>query len=201
VKPETRNLKLLLNTSYFTIPLVVVIAGPFLLWPDFTWSQGSEEEIETLEVIEIPGTAVNLEERQLIFPKPDPNDFLPSPASDVLRISAEFSMNHNIETTSVALDPIGKERGITTPVKKLKVEKPPFPPIANELNWKGTVVLRLTIDPDGRVSSAEIHTSSGHAILDNIALDTARKWLFEPKKNGEFPVTAKINFPVDFIYH
>lgn len=168
------------------------------LWPDFTWCQGSEEEIETLEVIEIPGTAVIIEERQLIFPNPSINDFPPPPASDALFISAEFPINHNFKTTSVALDPIGKQRGIKSKSIPVKIDRPPYPRIAKEQGWQGTVKLTLTIGPDGKVSSATIHTSSGFPILDRIAIDATDDWLFQPEKDGEFPVATKVNVPVKF---
>ncbi|UCE64321.1 MAG: energy transducer TonB, partial [Nitrospirota bacterium] len=159
------------------------------------------EEIETLEVIEIPGTAVILEERQLIFPKPDINEFPATSAFDALRISAEFPLNHNFKTNLVALDPIGKQRGIRSNPIPVKIDRPPYPRIAKEQGWQGTVKLTLTIGPDGKISSATVLTSSGFPILDQIALDATEDWLFQPQKDGEFPVATKVNVPVKFNLH
>jgi len=110
-------------------------------------------------------------------------------------------MNHNLETTSVALDPIGKQRGIRSNPIPVKIDRPPYPRIAKEQGWQGTVKLTLTIGPDGKVSSAKIHTSSGFPILDRIALEATDDWLFQPEKDGEFPVSTKVNVPVKFNLH
>ena len=190
MKLETRNLK-----------LFFFIASCLFLGASVSWSQNTEEEIETLEVIEIPGTAVILEERQFIFPNPDLNEFPPTSASDALRISAEIPINHNFRTTSVALDPIGKQRGIKSNPIPVNINRPPYPRIAKEQGWQGTVILTLTIGPEGKVSSATVHTSSGFPILDQMALDATDDWLFHPQKDGEFPVATRVNVPIKFNLH
>ena len=38
----------------------------------------------------------------------------------------------------------------------------------------------MTIDPQGSVVDAQILASSGHAILDQAALTSARRWRFSP---------------------
>jgi len=190
VKLETRNLK-----------LFFILASCLFFGANLSWSQTTKEEIETLDVIEIPGTAVILEERQLIFPKPDMNNFPPTSAFDALRISAEIPLNHNFKTTSVALDPIGKQRGIKSHPIPININRPPYPRIAKEQGWQGTVKLTLTIGPDGKVSSATVHTSSGFPILDKMALDATDDWVFQPQKDGEFPVATKVNVPVKFNLH
>ncbi len=201
MKPEIRNLKLFTSEPSLIISILLVIATSLFFGAKFSWSQNQEEEIETLEVIEIPGTAVTLEERQLLFPKPDIKDFPPISPSEDLRISADIQLNHNFTTTSVALDPIGKQRGITSNPIPVKINRPPYPRIAKEQGWQGTVKLTLTIGPDGKISSATVHTSSGFPFLDQIALDATEDWLFQPQKDGEFPVATKVNVPVKFNLH
>src|SRR5687768_15842604 len=48
---------------------------------------------------------------------------------------------------------------------------PPYPVIARRVGWEGTVMLRLTVTPQGRVSRADVVTSSGHVELDRTAQD------------------------------
>lgn len=43
---------------------------------------------------------------------------------------------------------------------------PPYPVIARRVGWEGTVMLRLTVSPQGRVSRADVVTSSGHMELE-----------------------------------
>lgn len=195
-------MKLSFGNGPLTIISALLLGGGLLLRASITWPESLENgEIETLEVIEIPGTAVNLEERQFVFPKPELHNFQEIPSTAVPLISAEFNINHNLETASVAVDPIGKKRGIISKPQPLKIGRPPYPRIAREQGWEGTVILTLTIGPDGRVSSAKLQTSSGYPILDTIALEAAHDWFFQPQKDGEFPVGSKVNVPVRFNLH
>jgi len=50
---------------------------------------------------------------------------------------------------------------------------PPYPPIARRLGAEGKVTLRLTVSVEGRVSRAEVVTSSGRDDLDQ----TAQQWI------------------------
>jgi periplasmic protein TonB len=50
---------------------------------------------------------------------------------------------------------------------------PPYPPIARRIGAEGKVTLRLTVSAEGRVSHAEIVTSSGRDDLDQ----TAQQWI------------------------
>jgi TonB family protein len=190
-----------MKQKILNLKLLLLITGSLLIGADLSWAQGSEEEIDTLEVIEIPGTAVILEDRQLTFPEPNFFDFPPFPISETLRISAEFNLNHNFNMTSVVLDPIGQRRSIKSKPIPMKINRPPYPRIAKEQGWEGTVKLILTIGSDGKVSSATIHSSSGFPLLDQIALDATKDWLFEPEKDGEFPVETKVNVPIQFSLH
>ena len=54
--------------------------------------------------------------------------------------------------------------------------KPPYPSIARENNWTGDVVLEITIRADGR-AELSMRRGSGHAVLDQLALDTYQQAL------------------------
>lgn len=49
-----------------------------------------------------------------------------------------------------------------------------YPPPAVSQGLEGEVVLLLTLDTAGRIRALEIAKSSGHALLDQAALDAAR---------------------------
>ncbi|RYH31851.1 MAG: TonB family protein, partial [Alcaligenaceae bacterium] len=62
---------------------------------------------------------------------------------------------------------------------------PVYPPEARRAGQQGKVVVRAFIGLNGTVSQAEIHTSSGHQILDDAAREAILSWSFIPaKRNG-----------------
>lgn len=64
--------------------------------------------------------------------------------------------------------------------------KPPYPRLAEQRGWEGTVQLKVVISPEGRVSNASIQLSSGYRVLDRSALQHIRKSRFRPaRKNGK----------------
>lgn len=75
----------------------------------------------------------------------------------------------------------------------------PYPPASQRLGETGTVLVRVVIGPDGRVTSASIARSSGFARLDDAALKRAlAKWRFVPAMDNGMPVEATRDVPVIF---
>jgi protein TonB len=60
------------------------------------------------------------------------------------------------------------------------VDMPPLPAswLQRTMFASGRVVLRLTVDSEGRVGQATVNQSSGNAGLDDRALRTAERWRF-----------------------
>jgi len=50
-----------------------------------------------------------------------------------------------------------------------------YPPLARRAGWEGTVLLSVTLDPDGVLAAVRVERSSGHQILDRAAADTLRR--------------------------
>jgi len=79
---------------------------------------------------------------------------------------------------------------------------PPYPVIARRVGWEGTVMLRLTVSPQGRVTNADVVTSSGHVELDRTAQDwVVAHWTYRPAiKDGsaiEAQVLTRVLFSLD----
>ena len=68
--------------------------------------------------------------------------------------------------------PRGRLRPLVQPIR--------YPESARRAGIQGRVRVAMTIDPQGSVVHAEILASSGHAILDQAALASARRWRFAP---------------------
>jgi len=157
-----------------------------------------EEEIETLDVIEITGSIVNERPRALNFPAPKIQAFMPlDPTKNLSGPKLELTKSIPFHA-QILLDQTAKTRKLHTPVKPLKTERPPYPRRAREQGWHGRVIVRLEILPNGRVQSGTIHQSSGHQLLDDNALKAATQWTFEPAKNGGVPVATTVNIPIQF---
>ena len=50
-----------------------------------------------------------------------------------------------------------------------------YPRVALDNSWEGKAIIHLVIGANGMISSISIKTSSGHEVLDEVALDTLRK--------------------------
>lgn len=77
--------------------------------------------------------------------------------------------------------------------------QPPYPASAQRLEQEGVVILRVLVGSDGRVTRAEIRSSSGHASLDESAIRHAlRAWRFVPATRDGAAVEAWRDIPVRF---
>jgi protein TonB len=77
--------------------------------------------------------------------------------------------------------------------KPIQTVKATYPPMALRMGMESDVTLKIEVDPDGRVTNAEI-TKSGGAGFDDEALKAVKQSRFEPaQKDGQ-------NVPAEFIY-
>jgi len=76
---------------------------------------------------------------------------------------------------------------------------PAYPALALRQQITGRVVLRVRVDVDGTVMAASVMRSSGHAILDEAALEGVRQWRFQPAR-GQLGVAIEkeIAVPIAF---
>lgn len=63
---------------------------------------------------------------------------------------------------------------------------------------EGDVLLRIHITSAGTVDSVELERSSGHAVLDSIALRGALQLTYHPAQQGDRPVGVWAVLPVRF---
>lgn len=169
-----------------------------LLTMAYSMEPDVEEEIETLDVIEITGSVVEQTPRNLNFPTPSIQAYTEIHQGVNLQ-GPRFKLSKPIPThSSILLDQTAKTKKLHTPVKPLQTERPSFPRQAREQGWHGRVIVRLEISPDGAVKSGTIQKSSGYQLLDDGAIKAATQWTFEPAKNGAFPVATTVNIPIQF---
>lgn len=72
-----------------------------------------------------------------------------------------------------------------------------YPAAALEARTEGTVVLRLSIDTEGRVTEAEVMQPAGNG-CDEAARAAALRFRFAPARRGDTPVPARILYRYEF---
>ena len=157
-----------------------------------------DEPVETLDTIEVPGTALIQEERNISIPFPSMADLAPFPSEYMIPFHPRQQVKPQGDLGKVARDPIADVKGKRTPVRPAKAERPPYPHIAREQGWEGTVVLRIKVNRGGSVDAITTRKSSGFPILDDSALQSVKTWTFEPAKDGEFAIPATVDLPIRF---
>lgn len=75
---------------------------------------------------------------------------------------------------------------------------PGYPSLSRRLGEEGRVLLRVHVAAGGTAKSVALHKSSGHSRLDQVALDTVRRWKFVPARQGDKPVDAWVIVPIQF---
>lgn len=90
---------------------------------------------------------------------------------------------------------LGAELSVSCPERTA----PTYPLLSRRLGETGVTVLRVELDPQGRVSAARVATGSGYSRLDEAALAAVKTWRCTPaQKNGE-PVRAVALQPFKFL--
>ncbi len=81
----------------------------------------------------------------------------------------------------------------TTPVSVGKAHEcqSKYPALAMRLGHEGTVMVGMTVEPDGSVSNVHVLQSSGHDELDQGAVSCASSWRYKPSTQSGQPVAAE----------
>ncbi|MBW2734786.1 MAG: energy transducer TonB [Deltaproteobacteria bacterium] len=87
---------------------------------------------------------------------------------------------------------------VTTRPKKLKDVQPRYPEHLRDLEIEGRVVLKLTIDGNGKVVDAKV-LKGLHKELDAEAIKAAKQLRFSPGKAGGVPIKMDITYTFTFV--
>lgn len=82
--------------------------------------------------------------------------------------------------------------------KFLKRVTPKYPPLARRLGVEGRVVLRLTIDEEGRLIDVRVVERAGFG-FDREALEAVKRSTFLPAMRNGTPVRSEVLLPVRFV--
>ena len=84
-------------------------------------------------------------------------------------------------------------------IGSIKNPHPPYPLIARKKGWQGKLTLNVLVDTNGWVNEIHIKKSSGYKILDDVSLQTIKKWHFIPARSGDKNVKDQLDIPVKFV--
>lgn len=70
---------------------------------------------------------------------------------------------------------------VSAQAKWLEKPRPEFPMGVFYAGLEGSVVVSLTLDKGGRVTSSQVIRSSGHGTLDQLAREASMKWKLSPE--------------------
>lgn len=79
--------------------------------------------------------------------------------------------------------------------------EPVYPEIAREAQVEGRVLVHILVGKDGRVLNAVVNPERSIPMLDNAALDAARKCVFKPALANNKPVPVWVAKPYHFRLH
>lgn len=74
----------------------------------------------------------------------------------------------------------------------------PYPVEALRNGESGTVLLRITVGPDGVPYGIAVARGSGSRVLDRAAMSAVKSWRFKPAMRGGQPVPATVQIPVAY---
>jgi protein TonB len=99
-------------------------------------------------------------------------------------------------------------KGDTAPAEKitppvftaayLRNPQPVYPLSARRRGEQGTVLLKVLVTREGAAAAVDVEKTSGHAALDQAALEAVRKWRFAPARRGAEPIASSVLVPIVF---
>ncbi|RJQ65196.1 MAG: energy transducer TonB [Desulfobacteraceae bacterium] len=75
---------------------------------------------------------------------------------------------------------------------------PPYPALARRRNYQGTVLLDVLVNSQGGANQVKVAQSSGYPVLDQSAVESVRRWRFEPARRFGQPIEMWVQVPVRF---
>ncbi|BCS88081.1 energy transducer TonB [Pseudodesulfovibrio sediminis] len=75
---------------------------------------------------------------------------------------------------------------------------PYYPPAARRTGTEGQVLIRVLVDENGRVESADVIRSEPAGVFDAAAIKAVRGWRFSPAQRAGQPVAVRIDIPISF---
>lgn len=135
-------------------------------------------------------------ETETSFPAPERTDeVVPEPERPVEQ--ARPSLRTERPLTSTSRLPSDDECAVVAPLASVN-PPPEYPRAARKHGYEGRVTVRATVAVDGVPREVTVASSSGHACLDEAAVEAVKRWRFEPARRGGAAVEGTVDVPFRF---
>ena len=153
---------------------------------------------------------VDIEEPEDFELPPPPQEAPPPPK--VIEAAPDDEVTEDVEIADTLMDldsaisssmpsyDLGGDEGFVASSENPKITfwaKPKYPEIARKAMREGTVVVKVLVGPGGNVLDAQI-LQGANPLLNQSALEAARKCKFLPGKQRNIPVKAWMALPFNF---
>ena len=82
-----------------------------------------------------------------------------------------------------------------------RAPQPVYPELARQAHMEGLVIVYALVGKDGRVNEVQLHPKTNVPMLNDAALEAARKWSFQPAMQSGRPVSVWVVVPFRFKLH
>jgi len=86
---------------------------------------------------------------------------------------------------------------ITNPDEVRDAMREEYPPLLRDAGIRGTVILSIFVDETGQIQRTSLEESSGHRALDDVALELAKIFQFNPAQNEGKTVPVLVRVPIN----
>ena len=156
---------------------------------------------------------VDIDDQEVIDIPPPPKAAPPPPK--VIEAAPDDEVTEDVEIADTLMDldtaisssmpdfNLGGDTGFVASSENPRIinwAKPNYPEIARRAQIEGTVIVKVLVGPDGSVRDAQI-LQGVNPMLNNAALEAARRCKFIPGKQRNIPVKAWMALPFAFRLH
>lgn len=176
-----------------TLGLSLALHGAVLAgWQPFTITPPRMAAFEPINVVLVGDPAPRLTAHPIRTPNPLTRTHAgPAESSTAAPLPAQPGSGNDTE-------PEQPQVVARSDVASLNNPKPPYPLAARRLGLQGRVLLSAHVHASGVCAEVKLKESSGHALLDEAALGSVRRWRFIPARRGDRPVDSWVDVPVSF---
>jgi len=182
-------------------PRVIVLAlvvsahiAIFSIWStqaDTKFTTSNELSVSFALAAQAPQVSITRQQQAAPAPAPVPEQ-IAQPAAMAEPVAAVATPAAAPEAPVVAMtEPDYKASYLNNP-------PPAYPMVARRQGLQGRVVLHVEVLADGVCGQINIQKSSGHAMLDNAALQTVKNWRFMPASRAGHAVDKWFMIPIQF---